>query len=387
MIEVSRLNKCISVLGSTGSIGTQTIEVAARLGIKVSALAASGSRPELLENQARLVKPRIVAVADEAAAADIKLRLADTDICVLSGEEGVIAAAAEPSADTVVSAIVGIAGLKPTLAAINAKKDIALANKETLVTAGQIVNAAAARNGVKIYPVDSEHSAIFQSMQGVPEGSVKKIILTASGGPFFGKTRAELQNVTPADALKHPNWDMGAKITIDSATLMNKGFEVIEAIFLFGVTADDVEVVVHRQSIIHSAIELADGAVIAQLGTPDMKLPIQYALTYPERLPCSEKRLSLTDIGTLTFHKPDTEVFGALKVCTDAVRQGGLKPCAVNGANEAAVALFLKGKLPFLKIAELAKGAADAEKRTGNFTLSDVLDADAAAREYVYANV
>ena len=387
MIEVNRLNKCISVLGSTGSIGTQTIEVATRLGIKVSALAASGSRPELLENQARLVKPRIVAVADEAAAADIKLRLADTDICVLSGEEGVIAAAAEPSADTVVSAIVGIAGLKPTLAAINAKKDIALANKETLVTAGPIVNAAAARNGVKIYPVDSEHSAIFQSMQGVPEGSVKKIILTASGGPFFGKTRAELQNVTPADALKHPNWDMGAKITIDSATLMNKGFEVIEAIFLFGVTADDVEVVVHRQSIIHSAIELADGAVIAQLGTPDMKLPIQYALTYPERLPCSEKRLSLTDIGTLTFHKPDTEVFGALKVCTDAVRQGGLKPCAVNGANEAAVALFLKGKLPFLKIAELAKGAADAEKRTGNFTLSDVLDADAAAREYVYANV
>ena len=387
MIEVNRLNKCISVLGSTGSIGTQTIEVAARLGIKVSALAASGSRPELLENQARLVKPRIVAVADEAAAADVKTRLDDTDIRVLSGEEGVITAAAEPSADTVVSAIVGIAGLKPTLAAINAKKDIALANKETLVTAGPIVNAAAARNGVKIYPVDSEHSAIFQSMQGVPEGSVKKIILTASGGPFFGKTRAELQNVTPADALKHPNWDMGAKITIDSATLMNKGFEVIEAIFLFGVTADDVEVVVHRQSIIHSAIELADGAVIAQLGTPDMKLPIQYALTYPERLPCSEKKLSLTDIGTLTFHKPDTEVFGALKVCTDAVRHGGLKPCAVNGANEAAVALFLKGKLPFLKIAELAKGAADAEKRTGNFTLGDVLDADAAAREYVYANV
>ncbi len=386
MIEVSRLNKCISVLGSTGSIGTQTIEVAARLGIKISALAASGSRPDLLENQARFVKPRIVAVADEAAAADMKLRLADTDICVLSGEEGVIAAAAEPSADTVVSAIVGIAGLKPTLAAINAKKDIALANKETLVTAGPIVNAAAARNGVKIYPVDSEHSAIFQSMQGVPEGSVKKIILTASGGPFFGKTRAELQNVTPADALKHPNWDMGAKITIDSATLMNKGFEVIEAIFLFGVTADDVEVVVHRQSIVHSAIELADGAIIAQLGTPDMKLPIQYALTYPERLPCSGKRLSLTDIGTLTFHKPDTEVFGALEVCTDAVRQGGLKPCAVNGANEAAVALFLKGKLPFLKIAELAKGAAEAEKRTGSFTLVDVLDADAAAREYVYAN-
>ncbi len=386
MIEVSRLNKCISVLGSTGSIGTQTIEVAARLGIKISALAASGSRPELLEKQARFVKPRIVAVADEAAAADMKLRLADTDICVLSGEEGVIAAAAEPSADTVVSAIVGIAGLKPTLAAINAKKDIALANKETLVTAGPIVNAAAAENGVRIYPVDSEHSAIFQSMQGVPGGSVKKIILTASGGPFFGKTRAELQNVTPADALKHPNWDMGAKITIDSATLMNKGFEVIEAIFLFGVTADDVEVVVHRQSIVHSAIELADGAIIAQLGTPDMKLPIQYALTYPERLPCSGKRLSLTDIGTLTFHKPDTEVFGALEVCTDAVRQGGLKPCAVNGANEAAVALFLKGKLPFLKIAELAKGAAEAEKRTGSFTLVDVLDADAAAREYVYAN-
>ncbi len=386
MIEVSRLNKCISVLGSTGSIGTQTIEVAARLGIKISALAASGSRPDLLENQARFVKPRIVAVADEAAAADVKARLADTFICVLSGEEGVIAAAAEPSADTVVSAIVGIAGLKPTLAAINAKKDIALANKETLVTAGPIVNAAAAENGVRIYPVDSEHSAIFQSMQGVPGGSVKKIILTASGGPFFGKTRAELQNVTPADALKHPNWDMGAKITIDSATLMNKGFEVIEAIFLFGVTADDVEVVVHRQSIIHSAVELADGAIIAQLGTPDMKLPIQYALTYPERLPCSGKRLSLTDIGTLTFHKPDTEVFGALEVCTDAVRQGGLKPCAVNGANEAAVALFLKGKLPFLKIAELAKGAAEAEKRTGSFTLVDVLDADAAAREYVYAN-
>ncbi len=381
------MNRCISILGSTGSIGTQSIEVAKKLNIRVAALAASGKRIELLESQARDLTPKIVAVSCEKAAKDLRTRLADTNVKVVCGEGGIAEAATCDEADTVLNAVVGIAGLKPTMAAIKAKKNIALANKETLVTAGSLVNAAARENGVKIYPVDSEHSAIFQCLQGVPEGSLSKIILTASGGPFFGKKAEELRNITPAQALKHPNWSMGAKITIDSATLMNKGLEVIEAVHLFGVTANDIEVVVHRQSIVHSAVELIDGGVIAQLGSPDMMLPIQYALTYPQRYKCPAKPLSLTEVGTLTFEKPDTETFKCLKVCIDAINAGGLKPCAANGANEAAVELFLSGKIPFLKIADIVEAAANNQPNFEGYNINDVFDADAAARELAYSMV
>ena len=301
--------KELIILGSTGSIGTQALDIVREGGFKVTALAA-GSNIELLESQAREFKPQAVAVFDENAAKTLKTRLADTDISVLSGKSGVCEVATMQG-DIVISAIVGIAGLAPTVAAIKAGKTIALANKETLVTGGELVNRLVRETGVRLLPVDSEHSAIFQSLQGAPVGSLKKIILTASGGPFFGKTANELKNVTAREALKHPNWSMGAKITIDSATLMNKGLEVIEAVHLFGVSPDDIEVLVHRQSIVHSAVELSDGAVIAQMGTPDMKVPIQYALTYPERGGCFE-RLSLADIGTLTFQRPDTETFKAL---------------------------------------------------------------------------
>lgn len=376
--------KDIVILGSTGSIGTQALEVARQNSYRVRALAA-GRDIELLERQAREFKPCCVAVADENAAKELKIKLADTDILVLGGQEGVCCAA-ETKADIVLSAIVGIAGLKPTLAAINAGADIALANKETMVTAGDIVNRAAKENGVRIIPVDSEHSAIFQSLQGCGESSLKKIILTASGGPFFGKTAQELKDVTAAEALKHPNWSMGAKITIDSATLMNKGLEVIEAVHLFSVSPDDIEVVVHRQSILHSAVELNDGAVIAQLGTPDMKIPIQYAFSYPERKFCFE-RLSLTDIGTLTFCKPDTETFRLLPLCIDAIKQGGLKPAAINGANEESVKLFLQGKIGFSDIARLNEMAMDACPLNKDFTLQDVFLADKAAREFVVNSI
>ena len=287
--------KELIILGSTGSIGTQALEVARRDGYKVNALAA-GSNIKLLEEQAREFKPSLVAVFDENAARELENNLKDTDIKVLSGVEGVCEAATVKG-DIVLNAIVGIAGLKPTLAAIEAGKDIALANKETLVTGGELVMKAASQKGIKILPVDSEHSAIFQSIQGAPENSIKKILLTASGGPFYKKTREELENVTVKEALNHPNWSMGAKITIDSASLMNKGLEVIEAVHLFGVKAKDIEVLVHRQSIVHSGVELSDGAVIAQLGTPDMRLPIQYALTYPERSNYAFEKLSLADIG------------------------------------------------------------------------------------------
>ncbi len=377
--------KTISVLGSTGSIGTQALDVARAGGYKVCALAA-GSNIKLAEQQAREFSPRIVAVFDEQAARDLKVRLADTDIQVVSGEDGICLAAACDEADTVLNAIVGIAGLRPTLAAIGKGKTLALANKESLVTGGTLVTNLAKENGVSILPVDSEHSAIFQCMQGLPENSLKKIILTASGGPFFNKTREELKNVTVADALNHPNWSMGRKITIDSATLMNKGFEVIEAVHLFSVSADDIEVLVHRQSIVHSAVETVDGAVIAQLGTADMRLPIQYALTYPERTPCPCKPLSLSDVGTLTFAKPDRENFPCLDLCIKASLQGGLKTAAVNGANEAAVDLFLNNKISFLQIAELVSRACDAQPSVESFTIDDVFAADRAAREIVYSS-
>lgn len=373
--------KRLIILGSTGSIGVQALEVAERNGYKVTALAA-GKNTELLEKQARKFKPDIVAVSEKQAANDLKIRLADTDVKVLSGEDGVCAAA-QYEGDIVLNAIVGIAGLKPTLAAIDAGKTIALANKETLVAGGEIVNRRLKETGVRLLPVDSEHSAIFQSLQGAPEGSIKKILLTASGGPFYGKTKKDLESVTVKDALNHPNWSMGAKITVDSATLMNKGLEVIEAVRLFDVAPDDIEVLVHRQSIVHSGIELSDGALIAQLGTPDMRLPIQYAITYPERADFAFEHLSLADIGTLTFQKPDTDTFRCLPICIEAVKRGGLAPAAVNGANEEAVALFLAGKIKFLQIAEMAQKALNSVNNKSEYTIEDVFEADRAARELI----
>ncbi len=373
--------KKLIILGSTGSIGVQALEVARRDNYKVTALAAS-SNIDLLEEQAREFSPAVVAVFNETAAKKLKERLVDTDIRVLAGEEGVIEAATFDG-DIVLNSIVGIAGLKPTLAAINAGHNIALANKETLVTGGELVKRACREKGVKILPVDSEHSAIFQSLQGAPENSLKKIILTASGGPFYRKKREDLENVTVKDALNHPNWSMGTKITIDSATLMNKGLEVIEAVHLFDVKADDIEVLVHRQSIVHSAVELSDGAVIAQLGTPDMKLPIQYALTYPERSNHAFTHLSLADIGTLTFEKPDTKTFRCLSLCIKAINEGGIMPTVINGANEEAVRLFLEGKIKFLQIAELVEKAALTIPNKKDFDLDDIFEADRTAREIV----
>lgn len=377
--------KKLIILGSTGSIGVQALEVAGRNGYKVTALAA-GKNTELLEKQARKFKPDIVAVFDENAANDLKIRLADMPVKVLSGEEGVCAAA-QYDGDIVLNAVVGIAGLKPTLSAIEAEKTVALANKETLVAGGEIVNKRLLEKNVKLLPVDSEHSAIFQSLQAAPHGSLKKILLTASGGPFYGRTRAELQNVTVKEALKHPNWSMGAKITIDSATLMNKGLEVIEAVRLFGVKAADIEVLVHRQSIVHSGVELSDGAVIAQLGTPDMRLPIQYALTYPERSDFAFEHLSLTDIGALTFEKPDTDTFRCLPLCIAAINEGGLAPAAVNGANEEAVRLFLEGKIKFLQIAELVEKALLSVNNIRDYTLEDIFETDKAARRMVRGTI
>lgn len=378
------MEKSIVILGSTGSIGTQALDVARAHGYRVKGLAA-GRNIKLLESQAREFKPEVVAVSDTGAAEELKVLLADTDIKVLCGESGVEELSAL-KCDTVLNAIVGIAGLKPTLAALSVGNEIALSNKETLVAAGDIVMKTAQEKGVSILPVDSEHSAIFQCLQGVPEGSLSKILLTASGGPFFSKTADELKSVTPEMALKHPNWEMGAKITIDSATMMNKGLEVIEAMHLFGVEAKDIEILIHRQSIIHSAVELRDGAVIAQLGAPDMRLPIQYALTYPERLPCPGHSLSLTDICELTFHKPDFNTFRCLSACVEAAALGGLKPAAANGANEQAVALFLQNKISFLQIGELVEGAMNNQKQILNYIIEDVFAADKAAREYVLSN-
>ncbi len=377
--------KSLIILGSTGSIGTQALEVALRDGYKVTALAA-GSNIELLEKQAREFSPLSVAVFDENKAKELKIKLADTDIKVLSGINGVCEIA-QSEGDIVLNSIVGIAGLRPTLSAIEVGKTIALANKETLVTGGEIVNKKAREKGVKILPVDSEHSAIFQSLQGAPEKSLKKILLTASGGPFYGKTAKDLENVTVKDALNHPNWSMGAKITIDSATLMNKGLEVIEAVHLFGLPAKDIEVLVHRQSILHSGVEFSDGAVIAQLGTPDMRLPIQYALTYPERSEYAFEHLSLAEIGTLTFEKPDTDTFRCLPICIKAINEGGLAPTAVNGANEEAVRLFLKGKIKFLQIADLVEKALINVNNKKEFDLDDILEADKVARECVINSI
>lgn len=374
--------KKLIILGSTGSIGTQALDIVRANRDKYTVVAlAAGSNSELIEKQAREFGVKNVALFDQNAAKDLKTRLADTDAKVLSGADGVCELASLKG-DIVLNAIVGIAGLSPTLTAIEAGNTIALANKETLVTGGEIVNRKLKEKGVSLLPVDSEHSAIFQSLQGAPKGSLKKILLTASGGPFWNKTKNELQNVTVKDALKHPNWSMGAKITIDSATLMNKGLEVIEAVHLFHVPASQIEVLVHRQSILHSAVELSDGAVIAQLGTPDMKLPIQYALTYPERDMCFEN-LDLFKVGALTFEKPDTETFKLLPLCIEAINRGGLYPTAINGANEESVKLFLEGKIKFLQIADLNEKAMNMCQNKTVFTVEDIFEADRAARQIV----
>ena len=375
--------KKISILGSTGSIGTQSLDVAEKRGYEVQVLTA-GSNAKLLEEQIRKWKPKYAALADEEAAKSLRLAVADTDTKVLIGKEGVNECAAYDDTDVVINAIVGIAGLVPTLTAIEKGKDIALANKETLVAGGQLVMGKAKEKGVKMLPVDSEHSAIFQCLEGMnKKDELKSIILTASGGPFFGKTREELKTVTLAQALKHPNWEMGAKITVDSATMMNKGLELIEAVWLFGVDPSMVDIVVHRESIIHSLIEYNDNSVIAQLGVPDMRIPIQYALTYPERFESPVRKLNLWEYSNLTFYKPDYETFRAINICREAITKGGLYPCVANGANEMANYLFRQGKIGFLDIADLVEKATEKTPAIENYTITDVLEADLLARETV----
>ena len=377
------MTKNLSILGSTGSIGKQSLDVCRKCGYKVKALTAFSSVDEI-EKQAREFKPELVALVDENAAGDLKTRLADTDTKVLAGVDGVCECAARESADTVLNSVVGMAGLKPTLAAIKAKKKIALANKETLVAGGQLVYSEAEKYGVDILPVDSEHSAIFQCLQGRPSNkALKKIILTASGGPFFGKTRDELKNVTVENALKHPNWSMGAKITVDSATMMNKGLELIEAVWLFKVKPEDIDIVVHRESIVHSAVEYDDNSVIAQLGVPDMRIPIQYALTYPERYESPVEELNLAQIGKLTFFEPDYETFGCINLCKKAISTGGLMPAAVNSANEQANLMFRNGEIGFLEIAERVSRVFGRVPEYESYTLDDVMEIDALAREIV----
>lgn len=375
--------KGIALLGSTGSIGTQSLDVCRMHGYRVVCLTAN-RRVDLMEAQIREFRPDLVSMMDPVAADDLRTRVADTGTKVLSGMDGLIECATYSGADTVLNAVVGMVGLQPTLAAIQAQKTLALANKETLVAGGHLVTNTAKAYGVDILPVDSEHSAIFQCLQGSPEkGAVKKLILTASGGPFFGKTLAELENVTATDALKHPNWDMGAKITIDSATMMNKGLEFIEAKWLFDMPIDAIDIVVHRESVVHSAIVYQDNSVIAQLGVPDMRIPIQYALTYPQRLPSPVQELSLVDYGKLTFYAPDYDTFRCINVCKDAIAAGGLRPAAANGANEESVRLFLNGKIKFTDIAVLNRAAMEACPQVADYTLDDVLQADRAARDYV----
>lgn len=376
--------KKIVILGSTGSIGTQTVDILPSIDAEVVAL-TTNRRIDLLEEQARALHPKMVCAFDEAAARDLKVKLADTDIRVLSGMDGLTACAAESDADIVVTAVVGMVGLLPTLAAIDSGKDIALANKETLVCAGELVMRAAREKGVKILPVDSEHSAIFQCAQAAHGNPLAKIILTASGGPFFGKTAAEMRSVTREQALAHPNWSMGAKITIDSATMMNKGLELIEAMWLYDMPPEDIEIVIHRESIVHSAVEFADGAMIAQLGRPDMRLPIQYALTYPARVLCKVPRLSLAEAAKLTFYAPDYEAFPALDLARQAAAQKGDRGAVLNGANEAAVGLFLEGRIGFCEIAERVAQALDKIPYRSSVTLDEVLAADRAAREIVLA--
>ena len=374
---------CISLLGSTGSIGRQSLEVIQACGMKVGALTAK-SNVARMEEQARQFQPELAVMMDEQAAADLKVRLADTPVRVAGGLEGRLEAAELPKADTVITAVVGMVGLRPTMAAIREGKRIALANKETLVRPGQLVTEEARDYGAKILPVDSEHSALFQSLQGCKDrGEVKRLILTCSGGPFFGKTRKELEGMTREDALHHPNWSMGAKITVDSATLMNKGLEFIEAMHLYQMPPEKISIVVHRESIIHSLVEYCDNAMIAQMGTPDMRLPIQYALTWPERVVGPATPLDLCSCGPLTFAQPDTETFQCLALALEAAKTGGTAGAILNGANEAAVALFLEGKIGFLDIADRVRRAMEQVKVIADPSMTQVLEADAAAREAV----
>ena len=374
--------KNLVLLGSTGSIGTQTLEVAEKAGYRLLAMAV-GSRVDAFEEQLRRFRPAFAAVYDEKAAADLRVRVADLPIKVLSGMDGLCTLAALPKADLVLNAVVGMVGLLPTMAAIKAGHDVALANKETLVAGGAFVTDAVREKGVRLLPVDSEHSAIFQCLQGSPEkGRVRRLILTASGGPFFGYTKEQLETVTPQMALRHPNWSMGAKITVDSASMMNKGLEIIEARWLFDMPEDRIDVVVHRESVVHSLVEYDDGAVLAQLGEPDMRVPIQYALTYPDRLPSPVKRLSLADWGRLTFFAPDDAAFPAMQVCREALRRGGAYPAAVNAVNERAVALFLAGKLPFSRIPALAEETLAKTLPTPS-SVEDILEIDRCMRSEV----
>lgn len=376
--------KKIAILGSTGSIGTQTLDVVRQNAgeLTVTALAA-GHNTALLEKQIREFSPRIAAVADEADARDLRERTKDLEVTVLSGMDGLLAVAREEQAEILVTAIVGMMGIRPTIAAIEAEKDIALANKETLVTAGHIIMPLAKEKGVKILPVDSEHSAIFQSLQGEAGNEIEKILLTASGGPFRGKTYEELEHVTVEDALRHPNWSMGRKITVDSATMVNKGLEVMEAKWLFGVSLDQVCVVVHPQSILHSAVEFVDGAVIGQMGVPDMRLPIIYALFYPKRKTLHAKKLGLFSVGTLTFEKPDLETFYGLALAYDAMRAGGNVPTVFNAANERAVAKFLDGKIRFLEIPEMISEAMTEVDYIAHPGLEEILSTEQATYEYI----
>ena len=377
------MTKTIALLGATGSIGRQTLEVARELGLTVAALTAH-TNIDLLERQARQFRPRLAAVYDAAAAAVLRDRLSDTDLEVLAGEEGLLAAATLAEADTLVTAVMGSVGLAPTLAAIRQGKRIALANKETLVCAGELVMSAAAEYGAEIIPVDSEHSAVFQCLQGCRDrGEVRRILLTCSGGPFYGKTHDQLEHVTAADALRHPNWHMGAKITIDSATLMNKGLEVIEAMRLYALPVEQVQPVIHRQSIVHSLVEFRDGALLAQLGTPDMKLPIRYALTYPYRAETPDAPLDLLQCGALTFAAPDEDAFPCLRLARQCGKTGGTSCAILNGANEAAVALFLRGDIGFNDIHRCVERALSRVAVKYQPSLADILEADRAARQAI----
>ena len=376
--------KKIAILGSTGSIGTQSLEVIRSQPDMEATVLAAGSNVELLEKQIREFHPKLVCVYKEDAAKLLKQAVADLDVTIVSGMDGLIEAAAFPETQIVVTAVVGMIGIRPTIAAIKAGKDIALANKETLVTAGHLIVPMTKQYGVRLLPVDSEHSAVFQCIQGCPERkALKKLILTASGGPFFGKSMKELEQVSPEQALKHPNWDMGAKITIDCATMMNKGLEIMEASWLFDMPIDRVDVVVHRESIIHSMVQFQDNSVLAQLGVPDMRIPIQYALTYPKRLRSPVKELDLTELGALTFFPPDEENFLCLKACKQAMILGGTAPAAANGANEQAVELFLQKKISFLDIGRMVSLAIERHTDRKLTGLEDILKADRNAREFV----
>lgn len=378
------MNRNIVLLGSTGSIGTQTLDVVRNNSdeLKVIGLAAN-TRTSEVEKQVREFRPKYVCMYDEHAAKELQAKIEDTGIKVMTGMEGLLEIVSVPEADTVLTAVVGMIGIQPTIRAIESGKDIALANKETLVCAGHIIMPLAAQKNVQILPVDSEHSAIFQSLNGEPKDKLEKIILTASGGPFRGKKRSELENMTAADALKHPNWDMGPKVTIDSSSLVNKGLEVMEARWLFDVALDNIQVVIHPQSILHSAVQFCDGAVIGQMGVPDMKLPIQYALFYPDRRPMNEKRLDLFELGSMTFEKPDMETFRGLKLAFDSAKEGGSMPTVFNAANEMAVRAFLKGEIKYLQIYDMIQRAMEHHVKIDNPSVEDILQAEKETYDYL----